>query len=149
MNSKHWNVPDWVIGLALLFSIACNAILPAPTPTPVPPTRTPLPTATATITATAKPTPTATFVPDYNGIWNGTTSQAKPISITVQYDEVTSVSVDVDVKGNRCTKNLKGSLEVSGPITHKAFQTTTSGSYGTFTIYGVFDSEESVTGTLV
>lgn len=135
-----------IIGVALLLGMACNTLLPTPVPTPTAvPTNTPLPTATAT---PIPPTPTPTPIPDYNGVWKGTTSQHKDISITVEKNAVVSVEMEVEVARGSCRTNFSGTLGLNAPITNGAFETSVDVYEGTFAIKGTFDSEDSVSGSL-
>ena len=144
MARKHLNARYASIGFVLLFSIACNTLFSTPTPTAVP-TNTPLPTATATAT----PTLTATPLPDYNGEWNGTTSQDKAISITIENNEVTSLIMEIDTQGSGCTTNFKGALKLNVPVADGAFEGKLSVYNGELAINGTFDSQKSVSGNFI
>ncbi len=148
MPKKSLNMRYASIAFILLFGMACNALLPLATPTPVP-TDTPTPTATVTATPTATPTSTPTPLPDYNGVWEGTTSQDKPISITVEKNSVVSVEIKLEMAGVGCTTTFSGTVALNAPIVADAFDTTADVFQGTFAIHGTFDSEESVSGTFV
>lgn len=138
-SNRRYLIP----GLALLFGMACNALLPTPTPTPTAiPTDTPLPTATATPIP-----PTSTPIPDYNGIWKGTTSQDKDISITVEKNAVVSVEMEVEMDRGSCTTNFSGTLGLNAPIANGAFDTSVDVYQGTFALKGTFDSEDSISGS--
>lgn len=142
MNRKSLHRRYAGIGLILLFSMACSTLFTPPTPTPVPPTHTPLPTATATAT------PTATPLPNYDGIWKGTTSQDKPISLTVEDNRVTFLEIEVDMQGNGCTTNVKTTFNLKAPIAEAAFETSTDSADTKHVIKAKFDSETSVSGSI-
>ncbi len=148
MAKKSLNIRYASLALALLFGMACNALSPFSTPTPVP-TNTSTPTATATATATTTPTATPTPIPDYNGVWKGTTSQDKPISVTIEKNTIVSVEIELEMGGMGCITTFSGKVSLSAPITAGAFDTTVDVYQGTFALRGAIDSEESVSGAFV
>jgi hypothetical protein len=135
--------------LSIAVILACNPLsnfMPTPTPTP---THTSSPTATPTGTPTETPTPTPTPLPDYNGVWSGTTSQDKEISFTVENNAVISDTFELEMRGNGCTTNSKGTFGIDAPIVDGSFEDSTDNSFiGTsHAISGKFDSETTASGT--
>jgi hypothetical protein len=87
-------------------------------------------------------------LPDYDGAWNGTTSQGKPISFVVESNAVTSFSLQAEAQGNGCTTKVESTLGMNVPIVDGAFEHSTKVGDATHTIQANFSSGTSASGTL-
>jgi hypothetical protein len=133
MNKDRPNAFYAIMGISLVFMLACNSLSSlAP------------PTATATLAPTFTPTP----IPDYDGTWEGTTSQDQSISISIENNEVVSLVVEIDMQGNGCTSNFEGTMGLSSSIEEGSFDITQDIYDGAITINGKFDSGQTVSGSL-
>ena len=89
----------------------------------------------------------------YNGTWQGTTSQGKNISFTVQNSGITSITVGYKIEGDYCT--VEGSITtnfaIAQPITGNSFSIIKTGSGPialSYTVQGTFTSSTAASGDL-
>jgi hypothetical protein len=89
----------------------------------------------------------------YNGTWQGTTSQGKNISFTVQNSGITSITVDYKIQGDYCT--VEGSITtnfaIAQPITGNSLSIIKTGSGPSalsYTVQGTFTSSTAASGNL-
>lgn len=122
--------------LSVAFGLACSLV--SPRPAGAPPTLTPPPA----------PIETSTPVPNYEGVWSGTTSQGKPISFVVEGDAVTTYSIQAEMQGVGCSSKVESTIGLNAPIVDRAFEDSTEIGDATHVIQGSFDSDSSASGTL-
>lgn len=109
--------------------------------------------AACAVAACGSDSPAAPTVTSFVGVWQGTTSQGKPISLFITADGVRMVAVDFTIAGTVCTVTPEVFLgrtppSTAYPVADSAVTITSTGSAGTLTINGSFTTGTTVTGTL-
>lgn len=95
--------------------------------------------AVSLLTINCKKDSGSTTPPNYDGTWNGTTSQGKALSFTVSASKITSITISYTLTGN-CSPNptgatvtLSGGNSISGTSFSITGGTALSGSFSSAT----------------
>ncbi len=84
--------------------------------------------------------------PDFRGVWTGITSQGNAISFKVDSNQVMSLKIEVDVKGNCNHSGLGREYFLNFPILKVINEYTFKTSAGQDLLNGTFTSSESANG---